>query len=166
MTNVEKRREKSGITLALSSMKGIVWSCLDKVAKGPQGPRCEGHPEWGRTRVRDRGHRGWAGTDVKHVAVLAQSKIKISVVNHNVCNYTSRAGSLLHRYRVQNIPIPQPGICLKCCVTLGICFRLSIRWDNAASSSRRWVIYVRVTGWRCSMSRRFPRGLITQCRGL
>lgn len=70
VTNVEKRTEKSAITLALSSMKGIVGSCLDKVAKGPQGHRCEGHPGRGRTRVRDMGHRGCAGTGVKHAAVL------------------------------------------------------------------------------------------------
>lgn len=52
---VEKGTERSGITLALSSMKGIVWNCLWKVAKGPLGPRREGHPGWRRTYVRDKG---------------------------------------------------------------------------------------------------------------
>lgn len=88
MTNVEKRTERSGITLALSSMKGIVGSCLDKVAKGPQGHRCEGHPGWGRTRVRDMGHRSCAGTGVKHAAVLALFQMYVTEVSSPFASYS------------------------------------------------------------------------------
>lgn len=90
MTNVEKRTEKSGITLALSSMKGIVGSCLDKVAKGPQGHRCEGHPGWGRTRVRDMGQRGCAGTGVKHAAVLGLFQMYVIEVSSPFVSFSIR----------------------------------------------------------------------------
>lgn len=35
--------QRSAVSLALCPMKGIVWACMDKVARGPQGRESEGH---------------------------------------------------------------------------------------------------------------------------